>query len=245
MSSAYDAVVKTPIDAYTRPSVPSPSAPGGTPPNAKSMAARPVTSPAIPASARRTVGTGPVRSASRPPTSAPTAMSPAAGARKNDPRCAARHPGRSGRARQAPRRTRRPHRRGGRSRDRATSRGCARRTDERHGYLRVRACAQARCVENHVFVVTAGCTGNLPDVDNADVHYAQSGIFTPCDPSFARDGVAAECQPNVETIVMHDVDIEALRRHRYGGTTQNWNDRRRDLYRVSYTPQDDEPIEEV
>jgi predicted amidohydrolase/ribosomal protein S18 acetylase RimI-like enzyme len=107
-------------------------------------------------------------------------------------------------------------------------------TDERHGYLRVRVCAQARCIENHVYVVTSGCVGNLPFVDNADVHYAQSGIFTPADLAFSRDGIAAECTPNIETVVMHDIDIELLRRHRYSGTVQNWNDRRRDLYRIVF-----------
>lgn len=33
---------------------------------------------------------------------------------------------------------------------------------------------------------------------------------------------------------MHDVDIERLCQHRYTGTTQNWSDRRRDLYHVAY-----------
>ena len=47
----------------------------------------------------------------------------------------------------------------------------------------------------------SGCVGNLPFVDNADIHYAQSGIFTPSDVSFARDGIAAECTPNIETLV--------------------------------------------
>ena len=113
-------------------------------------------------------------------------------------------------------------------------------TNERYGYLRVARCAQARCIENHVYVVTAGCTGNLPSVENADVHYAQSAIYTPCDVMFSRDGVAAECTPNIETVIIHDVDIEMLRRHRYSGTTLNWNDRRRDLYRVVYTEGDEE-----
>lgn len=108
-------------------------------------------------------------------------------------------------------------------------------TDERHGYLRVRHCAQARCIENHVYVVVSGCTGNLPQVENADIHYAQSGIFTPSDIAFSRDGVAAECEPNVETIVMHDLDLELLRSHRYLGTTQNWNDRRKDIYQLTYS----------
>jgi predicted amidohydrolase len=86
--------------------------------------------------------------------------------------------------------------------------------------------------------VTSGCTGNLPDVENADVHYAQSAIFTPCDVNFSRDGVAAECTPNIETVLVNDLDLELLRRHRYTGTTLNWNDRRRDLYRIVYSDGD-------
>ncbi|MCA9176651.1 MAG: GNAT family N-acetyltransferase [Planctomycetales bacterium] len=113
-------------------------------------------------------------------------------------------------------------------------------TDTRHGYLRVRHCAQARCVENHIYVAISGCTGNLPFVENADIHYAQSGIFTPADAEFARDGVAAECNPNVETVIIHDLDFEQLRRHRESGTVQNWNDRRRDLYRVVYKEGDNQ-----
>ena len=111
---------------------------------------------------------------------------------------------------------------------------CPFNTDERSGYLRIRYCAQARCIENHVYVATSGCVGNLPFVENADIHYAQSGIYTPADIPFSRDGIAAECTPNTETMVFHDVDLELLRRHRYTGTTQNWNDRRKDLYRIVY-----------
>jgi len=107
-------------------------------------------------------------------------------------------------------------------------------TDTRHGYLRVRNCAMARCVENHLFVAISGCTGNLPFVENADIHYAQSGIFTPADAEFARDAIAAECNPNVETVIIHDLDFEQLRRHRESGSVQNWHDRRRDLYSVAY-----------
>jgi predicted amidohydrolase/GNAT superfamily N-acetyltransferase len=107
-------------------------------------------------------------------------------------------------------------------------------TDTRHGYLRVRNCALARCVENHVYVAVAGCTGNLPFVENSDIHYAQSAIFTPADAEFARDAIAAESTANIETLVIHDVDVEQLRRHRDSGSVQNWNDRRLDLYKVAY-----------
>ncbi len=107
-------------------------------------------------------------------------------------------------------------------------------TDERAAYLRVSTCARARAIENQVYVAIAGCVGNLPFVPNADVHYAQSGIYTPSDISFERDGIAAECHPNIETIVISDVDLEILRRARYDGTVQSWKDRRTDLYRVTY-----------
>jgi predicted amidohydrolase len=105
-------------------------------------------------------------------------------------------------------------------------------TDERHGYLRVRYCAQARCIENQIYAAIAGTVGNMPFVENMDIQYAQSAILTPSDFPFARDGVAAECTPNVETVVIHDVDLEQLERARKKGTVLNWLDRRHDLYEV-------------
>lgn len=109
-------------------------------------------------------------------------------------------------------------------------------TDTRAGYLRVRTCAAARCIENDVFVAVAGCTGNLPAVENADIHYAQSAILSPSDVTFPRDGVAAEANPNIETVVIGDVDLELLRRHRQNGSVTNQKDRRTDLYEVLYRP---------
>jgi predicted amidohydrolase/ribosomal protein S18 acetylase RimI-like enzyme len=100
-------------------------------------------------------------------------------------------------------------------------------TDERYAYLRVRYCAQARCIENHVYTAIAGCVGNLPFVENADIHYAQSGIFAPSDIPFDRDGIAALCTPNIETVIIDDLDLELLWRHRWQGTVRNWVDRRR------------------
>ncbi len=107
-------------------------------------------------------------------------------------------------------------------------------TDERYAYLRVRYCAQARCVENHVYVAIAGSVGNLPRVENLDIHYAQSGIFTPSDIPFTRDAVAAECSPNTETVVFQDLDLELLKTHKQSGSVLNWRDRRTDLYEVRY-----------
>jgi predicted amidohydrolase len=107
-------------------------------------------------------------------------------------------------------------------------------TDERYAYLRVRYCAQARCVENHVYVAIAGSVGNLPSVENIDIHYAQSGIFTPSDIPFTRDAIAAECAPNTETVVFQDLDLALLNTHKQSGSVLNWRDRRADLYEVRY-----------
>ncbi len=116
-------------------------------------------------------------------------------------------------------------------------------TDERYGYLRVSRCAQARAIENQLYVATAGTVGNLPFVENADVHYAQSGVYTPSDFPFARDAIAAETTPNIETLVIHDVDVEVLRRHRQSGTVRTWLDRRKDLYTIVYRDGVDGPTE--
>jgi predicted amidohydrolase/ribosomal protein S18 acetylase RimI-like enzyme len=108
-------------------------------------------------------------------------------------------------------------------------------TDIRSGYLRVRSCAQARCIENHIYTVLAGPVGNLPFVDGADIHYGQACILTPSDLPFARDGIADEATPNVETMVVHELDLETLRRTRRTGAVRPWLDRRSDLYKVRWT----------
>jgi predicted amidohydrolase len=107
-------------------------------------------------------------------------------------------------------------------------------TDERYAYLRVRYCAQARCIENHVYVAIAGSVGNLPNVESLGLHYAQSGIFTPSDIPFKRDAIAAECTPNIETVIFEDLDLELLKKHRQTGSVLNWKDRRTDLFEVRY-----------
>jgi predicted amidohydrolase len=109
-------------------------------------------------------------------------------------------------------------------------------TDLRSGHLRVRVCAHARAVENHMYVVTSGAVGNLPQVPGADIHYAQSAILTPSDIAFSRDGIGAEATPNVETMLVHDLDLRMLRSTEATGTVRPWMDRRTDLYEVRYEP---------
>ena len=108
-------------------------------------------------------------------------------------------------------------------------------TDERQSYLRVRYCCQARAVENQIYVVMSGNVGNLPNVANMDIQYAQSCILTPCDFPFARDGIAADTTPNVETVAIADLRPETLITARNSGTVKNLRDRRHDLYHLQWS----------
>ena len=81
-------------------------------------------------------------------------------------------------------------------------------TDNRQGYLRVRYCAQARAIENQIYVALAGNVGNLPDVSNMDIQYGQACVLTPSDFAFARDGIQAEADSNEETVLMCNIDLD-------------------------------------
>jgi predicted amidohydrolase len=107
-------------------------------------------------------------------------------------------------------------------------------TDVREGYLRVRYCSQARAIENQCYVVLSGNVGNLPGVNNFDIQYGQSCILTPSDFPFARDGIAADSTPNIETVLFADLRLESLARARNAGAVQNLKDRRFDLYEMRW-----------
>ncbi|MGQ1784530.1 MULTISPECIES: carbon-nitrogen hydrolase family protein [unclassified Saccharicrinis] len=105
-------------------------------------------------------------------------------------------------------------------------------TDTQNGYSRVRNCAQARAIENECYVVIAGSVGNLPNVHNMDIQYAQSMVFTPCDFQFPTNGIKAEATPNTEMILIADVDLDLLRDLRNHGSVKNMADRRKDIYNL-------------
>ena len=103
-------------------------------------------------------------------------------------------------------------------------------TDTQNGYSRVRNCAQARAIENECYVAIAGSVGNLPNVHNMDIQFAQSMVFTPCDFSFPTNGIKAEATPNTEMILIADVDLDLLRELNQFGAVTNLKDRRLDLF---------------
>lgn len=113
-------------------------------------------------------------------------------------------------------------------------------TDTKNAYLRVRRCAQARAIENECYVAIAGSVGNLPRVENAEIQYAQSAVFSPSDFAFPHDGIVAESTPNTEMTIMCDLDVELLKELRENGAVRNTKDRRLDLYKIGWVG---EPID--
>ncbi|MDX1651525.1 MAG: bifunctional GNAT family N-acetyltransferase/carbon-nitrogen hydrolase family protein [Brumimicrobium sp.] len=105
-------------------------------------------------------------------------------------------------------------------------------TDTQNGYSRVRYCAQARAIENECYVAIAGSVGNLPNVNNMDIQYAKSMVFTPCDFAFPTEGIKSEATPNTEMIVIADVEIDQLNELHNYGSVKNLKDRRKDLYEL-------------
>ncbi len=103
-------------------------------------------------------------------------------------------------------------------------------TDTKNGYLRVRHCAQARAIENECYVVLCGSVGNVPSIENLDIQYAQSSVFSPSDFAFPHDAVMAETTPNTEMIMFSDLDLSRLTVVRAEGSVTNLKDRRKDLF---------------
>ena len=105
-------------------------------------------------------------------------------------------------------------------------------TDTQNGYTRVKSCAQARAIENECYVAIAGCVGNLPKVNNMDIQFAQTAVFTPSDFAFPSNGIKAEATPNTEMTLIVDVDINLLKELHEHGSVRTMKDRRTDLYQL-------------
>jgi predicted amidohydrolase len=91
-------------------------------------------------------------------------------------------------------------------------------TDDRQGFLRVRYCAQARAIENQLYVIHSGTVGSLPMVPAISLNYGQASILTPSDFPFSRDGVLAEGIPNQETMVIGELNLKTIEESRTHGT---------------------------
>lgn len=100
-------------------------------------------------------------------------------------------------------------------------------TDDRQGFLRVRYCAQARAIENQVYVIHSSTVGSLPMVPAVSLNYGQASILTPSDFPFSRDGILAEGNPNQEMMVIGELNLKTISESRASGTVLPLLDSRR------------------
>lgn len=91
-------------------------------------------------------------------------------------------------------------------------------TDDRQGFLRVRYCAQARAVENQMYVIHSCTVGSLPMVPAVALNYGQASILTPSDFPFSRDGLLAEGNPNQEMMVVGELNLRTILDTRSSGS---------------------------
>jgi len=91
-------------------------------------------------------------------------------------------------------------------------------TDDRQGFLRVRYCAQARAIENQMYVIHSPTVGSLPMVPAVSLNYGIASILTPSDFAFSRDGILAEGNPNQEMMVIGELNLKTIADTRATGT---------------------------
>lgn len=91
-------------------------------------------------------------------------------------------------------------------------------TDDRQGFLRVRYCAQARAIENQMYVIQSPTVGSLPMVPAVSLNYGVASILTPSDFAFSRDGILAEGNPNQEMMVIGELNLKTIADTRSTGT---------------------------
>ncbi len=105
-------------------------------------------------------------------------------------------------------------------------------TDERKSYQRVRYCAQARAVENTIYVVLAGNVGALPRSPAMNLNFGQAAVLTPSDFAWPLNAIAAEGIINTQTVVITDIDLGALEIEREVANVRPLIDRRPDIYSI-------------
>jgi predicted amidohydrolase len=100
-------------------------------------------------------------------------------------------------------------------------------TDDRRSCLRVRFCAQARAIENQMYVVLSHTVGSLPMVPAVSLNYGLAAILTPSDFAFSRDGILAEGNPNQEMMVIGELNLKTIVESPASGTVLPLLDSRR------------------
>ncbi len=93
-------------------------------------------------------------------------------------------------------------------------------TDSLQGYWRVRIGAQARALENQIFVVQAPTVGMAPWSPALDENYGAAGMFVPPDGDSPDDGILALGTEGEGGWIYADADLTRVNRWRTAGSVR-------------------------
>lgn len=72
----------------------------------------------------------------------------------------------------------------------------------------------------------------MPNIKSYLINYAQSAILTPSDFAFPMEAKTGEAEPNVETVVISDLDLYSIKMQKEVGSVRPLYDGRPDLYEL-------------
>ena len=99
-------------------------------------------------------------------------------------------------------------------------------TDSLHGANRVHIAARCRAMENQCFTVNAVALGKVDCEEFDDLATGIAGIYSPIDKGFPEDGIIAMGQQSHESsLILADLDLEAMHQARQNGQVRNYQDR--------------------
>ena len=102
---------------------------------------------------------------------------------------------------------------------------CPSYTFSEYGYWRVRHCAQARAIENQVFVVHSPTVGQMEGIIQNG--YGKTSILSPCDVPWTANGILAESKLDSTDVVTSTLNLQALYENRLTGAATTVKDRKR------------------
>ncbi|MCT6903819.1 MAG: hypothetical protein M3Z48_11305, partial [Lactobacillus sp.] len=107
---------------------------------------------------------------------------------------------------------------------------CPSYTFTKHGFWRVRHCAEARCVENQLYVIHSPIIGEVDGV--IETGFGYSSNLSPCELPWTPNGIMEECTTSDFEVITSILEIDTLYDKRKNGVATTYHDRKRrnDIY---------------
>jgi len=97
-------------------------------------------------------------------------------------------------------------------------------TEKISGLTRVSISSQARAIENQCYVAQSSLIGKVTWSDMIDINTGQSAVYCPADIGFPEEGILAQSQLNIPTIIYANLSWDKLMHARQHGEMRNFAD---------------------